>query len=475
MATAPIAHAAEHQASFAQVAGILRAALVLGPCGGFLFASILTIAAALQRSGGLWWLALAQAHGHLQLYGWAGLFVLGVALHFLPRLRGSPLAWPQLIPWILGAQVSSVIVRSLAQPLAAASPSPFSGTALIFSGLLELAAFGAALMLLGTTLLRGQPFTDRPAFMKVSPLILGAFSALGLATLVNLSNMMQLARSPLGLIPAMGDTLNITLGLFGFLIPIALAMSAQALPMYAGLTAFPQAQIWSFAAIYLSGVLAEVVGIMTSSVGAWSDTISGIGLALMGSGLLAFTLAFIRLMRSRGHIPRTITRLSLAPGKMVRAYQVQIATQRDAFGPFVALVAGAYSWALLAAVLLVIDGLWQALGGSLPLAIDAVRHSLTAGFITLLICGIAPRMLTAFSNSHIRSPALVHATLWLGLVAATLRVGAPLFAPMLASLGYAGDRADALLFGLSGPLGLALAICLVVNLWPTVTSPAISQ
>ena len=37
---------------------------------------------------GAWWAALTQAHGHAQLFGFAGLMVFGVALHFLPRLRG---------------------------------------------------------------------------------------------------------------------------------------------------------------------------------------------------------------------------------------------------------------------------------------------------------------------------------------------------------------------------------------------------
>jgi hypothetical protein len=60
----------------------------------------------------------------------------------------------------------------------------------------------------------------------------------------------------------------------------------------------------------------------------------------------------------------------------------------------------------------------------------------------------------------------VTATLWLGNSAAILRVGSLLIAPLLDALGPSGAFVDSLLFGLSGPLGLALAICLAVNLWP---------
>ena len=67
------------QEQFTRVAPILGAALLLGTGGGFVLASILTLSSAFHTPLGPWWLAVAQAHGHLQLYGWVGLFVLGKA------------------------------------------------------------------------------------------------------------------------------------------------------------------------------------------------------------------------------------------------------------------------------------------------------------------------------------------------------------------------------------------------------------
>jgi len=99
---------------------------------------------------------------------------------------------------------------------------------------------------------------------------------------------------------------------------------------------------------------------------------------------------------------------------------------------------------------------------------DAVRHAFAIGFIALLICGIAPRMLPGFSGGKIVSPSLVSATLWLGNAAAALRVGSLLFTPLFA--GTQGFAIDNFLFSLSGPCGLALAICLVINLWSTLRS-----
>src|ERR1051326_7015109 len=103
------------------------------------------------------------------------------------------------------------------------------------------------------------------------------------------------------------------------------------------------------------------------------------------------------------------------------------------------------------ALLLLIDGIGLLVTGTAPLVFDAIRHSFAIGFIALLICGIAPRMLPSFSGRHIASPRLVSATLWLGNAAALLRVGSILLAPFFPSTR--GSTVDTFLFSLSGPFG----------------------
>ncbi|HEX8037087.1 MAG TPA: hypothetical protein VF510_24740 [Ktedonobacterales bacterium] len=459
------------QEPFARVAPLLRSALVTGPCGGFLFAAILTISAAFHLNTGAWWIALAQAHGHLQLYGWAGLFVLGVALHFLPRLRGAPLAAPQLIAWIVGLQVTSIIVRGVSQPLAATSSSGIWRFGLIVSGVLEALAFGLVLLSAGTTFRHGLPLAKRPALLKIIPFLAIAFASLGLAAIVNLIDMFDAARTAPGIVLNPGDTLNVTLGLFGFFVPVALAMSAQALPMYAGLKVLSRRTLWSLAGVYVVGLLLYLTGIISGALSDWTTVLIGLGWIGLGGALLACVIAFIYMIRSRGKIPSHIARLSSAPEQMEHSYRTQIATQRENFGPFVALVASAYLWALVAGALLCLDGISMLANGTTVVAVDAIRHSLTIGFLTLLISGIAPRMLTAFSGGNIASPAFVTATLWLGNAAALLRVGSILLIPFMGGASTVPD----VLFGLSGPLGLAVAICLTINLWPALSGPRATE
>jgi uncharacterized protein involved in response to NO len=451
------------QEPFSRVAPMLKTALLLGIGGGFLLATILTITRILPVQLGAWWAALAQAHGHLQLYGWAGLFVLGVALHFLPRLRGTPLVAARLIPWILVSISVSMILRALCQPLLTVYPAMIWRVGLVGSGILEMGAFALILWSLILTATRGPRPTTRPAYWSVFPFLVGAFCALGLASIINLVNVVQAANG--GLVMNTGDMLNVTLGLFGFLVPVALAMSARSLPMYAGLDGFPRRILWLLAGAYFAGLILMGAGTIESS---WSSISMGIGSVLMGAVVMVFIGIFLALMRRRGRIPQRVAKLSPEPAVLTRSYQHQIKKEHTDYGPFVGLVASAYLWALLGALLLLIDGASMLIMGSELVSFDAIRHCFALGFIALLICGIAPRMLPSFSGGKMLSPRLVSATLWLGNIATLLRVGSLLLAPLFViTQGFA---IETFLFSLSGPCGLALALCLAINLWPALRS-----
>jgi len=460
----PMPEEMRKQEPFSRVAPILKTALLMGAGGGFLLATILTVTYALSIPLGAWWEALAQAHGHLQLYGWAGLFVLGVALHFLPRLRGTPLVGARFVPWLLGVLIVSLVLRAVSQLMLSIYPANVWRIGLVSSGILEGAAYTCALSLMVLTALSGPRPTTRPAYWSVFPFIAGAFCSLGIASIINLVNMAQAAQGS-GLALDASDALNVTLGLFGFLMPMALAMSARSLPMYAGLDGFPRRVLWPLAGVYFAGVLLLCISVDGGPLPApWAGFITGLGMALLGAVVLLFVGIFLNLMRRRGQLPERVAKLAPSPVTLAQTYQEHVKKEQTHYGPFVGLVASAYLWAMLGALLLLIDGCSMLATGNELVDFDAVRHAFALGFIALLICGIAPRMLPSFSGGKIVSPSLVSATLWLGNAAAVLRVGSLLFAPLFA--GTQGAAIDTILFSLSGPCGLALAICLAINLWP---------
>ncbi len=464
----PTSDEARKQEPFSRVSPMLKTALLMGAGGGFVLATVLTLAHAFSVPPGAWWEATAQAHGHLQLYGWAGLFVLGVALYFLPRLRGTPLVGARLVPWLLGILIVSLVLRAVTQPFVATNMGSMWRIGLVGSGILEVAAIVMILSLLILTALHGPRPTTRPAYWSVFPFFAGAFCSLGIASIINLVNVVQAAQGS-GLALYAGDTLNVTLGLFGFLMPMALAMSARSLPMYAGLDGFPRRVLWPLAGLYFTGVILLCVGVEGGpGPSPWTGFVDGLGMMLFGGVVLLFVGIFLSLIRRRGHVPERVAKLAPSPETLAQTYKQQVKKEQTHYGPFVGLVASAYLWAMLGALLLLVDGGSLLVTGSELVAFDAVRHSFAIGFIALLICGIAPRMLPGFSGGKIVSPKLVSATLWLGNAAAVLRVSSLLFGPFFA--GTQGLAINTILLSLSGPVGLALAICLAINLWPTLHS-----
>ncbi len=439
--------------SFVRTTPYLRAALLLGSGGGFALACVLTLAPLLRIPVGPWWAALVQTHGHLQLFGWAGLFVFGVAFSFLPRLRGRPLAWPALLSWLLGVLVLSLILRYISQPLLIATGWFLWDIMLVLSGVLEALALPAILMILvRTTVGKSTTKSVLEGVRSIAPFIFAAFLGLALSGILNLLNCVA-ALTHGGLVPATGDKVSITLGLFGFLVPVALATSTRMLPLYAHLQPFPTRLLWVLTLGYFAGLICWLLSLLLAGM----LSAHGLGLLLMGIAMLLFIGYFLHLMRNRTQLPPSVAMHAPHPEVLAERAKRRRQEERRRYGPYVALICTAYLWGTLGALLLVIDGIALLLFGVLPLAIDAIRHSFAVGFITLLICGIAVRLVPGFSSKMIRSPQLVTATLVLGNAAALLRVGPILLAPVL--------PASAFFFALSGPVGLALILCLTLNLW----------
>ena len=67
-----------------------------------------------------------NAHGHAQIFGWVGLFVMGFAYQAFPRFKHTALAHPRLAYATLGLMLAGIVGRSVAEPLAAALPGCWS-------------------------------------------------------------------------------------------------------------------------------------------------------------------------------------------------------------------------------------------------------------------------------------------------------------------------------------------------------------
>lgn len=81
-----------------------------------------------------------NAHGHAQIFGWVGLFVMGFAYQAFPRFKHTSLALPRLAWASLGCMLVGLVGRSIAEPMV---PSfPMAAPVAIASAWLEVVSIG---------------------------------------------------------------------------------------------------------------------------------------------------------------------------------------------------------------------------------------------------------------------------------------------------------------------------------------------
>lgn len=381
-----------------------HAAAVFALLPGFAAGGALFAAAALGAPSGPQWQLDAQGHGHAEVFGWAGMLVLGVGYHFLPRLRGTPLALPRLA----AASFSVLVVGLAARVLLQSSPALRISAALLpASSAAELSGVTLALIVLGRTFAAGPPVAARAGYAGVRPFVVVAFASLWLSLALDLLGLLVQAGNSPNALSAWAHIASLDVAFTGFLVPIGVAMSVRTFPLYFR------------ARLPDQRMLRLGLGL----------SVAGLGLRLLGR------LAGMPELVGVSEVAGGLALAGLAQGTMIFAARRPAAradVRRQGADPTELLAIAAYVWLAVAALTLGANGL-----GDLGIlagwgSADAVRHALGAGYVTLLIFGVGARLLPGFANRPLRAGRLVWATLAFGLLAALLRVG-----PRLVTVGHA--------------------------------------
>lgn len=364
--------------------------------------------------------AARLGHGYAQIFGFAALFVMGVALHVVPRFKGAPIAVPQLVVPTFWLQAT--------------------GATLAVSGALFRVA---ALQLAGATLLTAAALGF--AWVMRRTLASGAMTAQRLEPYLNA-------------------------GCVWLVLAGVLAMAAST-PRGSGLQASVwEAATWGFAASWLFGMSLRIVPAhlgLTPLRGSDADLLRRYyqtAVALwVGFGVLDVWLPL--------PLSRMVAGVALAGAGFAFILRLGMASPQSGEGAaaadgFVPFVVAGYLW--LAVSLLLLPGL-AALAALLgvsppPLVADFGRHAFTLGFLTQMIMGVALRVVPVFARKRLWSPALRTAVLWLLNLAVIVRG-----LQVAVALG-----ADALwpFVALSGPLALAAFIAFAANIVMSLRAPA---
>ena len=327
--------------------------------------------------------AWIQAHGHAQIFGWIGTFILGIGFYSLTKMGrlptfAIPRGWTCFALWTTG-----ITLRW------------FEGVVgwqwrilLPFSAFLELAGF----LLFFQTVSSHRPAASTAELQSTSRkpepwmlLVIGSTFGFLVTLLMNLIATIQVSIDNTG--PAFAhvpDQRMITLATWGFLVPAVWGFNARWLPVFLGLGQPRPRFLFLAFGLAWAAILAEFFGPLT-----WFA-------ALLPFAALSAVLAL--------HIAEP----SIQPAKITGVH--------PSFPYFVRL---AYVWLLIAAALS-IRASWNDVSGGIW---GASRHALTVGFLSTMVFAIGQRILPAFCGARVLySPRLMLASLAALNIGCLLRV-----------------------------------------------------
>jgi uncharacterized protein involved in response to NO len=327
--------------------------------------------------------AWLQAHGHAQVFGWVGSFILGIGFYSIPKLRSGArasftAAWACWAMWTIGAAVR----------WAANVYGWHWRTLLPVSASLELAAF-----LIFFRSVSGHR-SHEAGKQELEPwiwVVASASTGLLLVLLTNLAACVYVAiRGRTPAFPHLFDQRFLALVAWGFLVPFVWGFSAKWMTVFVGLKPARTKGL-------LAGVTTNLAGLASVLCG---YVFAGSCLLVIGAIVV---VAALRMFEPSVSEPKT----------------------RGVHSSFPFFVRMAYAWLLVAAVLGAAANLYDTSGGIW----GASRHALTVGFASVMILCVGQRVLPAFAGMKMLcSTKLMFVGLTLVTLGCTLRVSCEIVA-----------------------------------------------
>jgi hypothetical protein len=370
--------------------------------------------------------AWLQAHGHAQIFGWIGSFIIGIGFYSLSKMGGvQPFEIGR--GWLCwGLWSSGVALRWIANLYG----WQWRGM-LPLSALLELTAFLIFFASVGRhkkshlETARRSAGSKREIWMK---LVLSSTLGFLVTLLANLALTIQLGIGGTAMaLPHVADQRFLTLALWGFLALTIWGFSARWLPVFLGLRKPDEGML-------LSGLVCVAAGVVPTSLGA---------------GRLGGALLFIGAVCA-------------AMGLHIFDFSERPSKTHGIHPSFSFFVRAAYFWMLVAAA----TNIWALVADRSGGIFGASRHALTVGFISTMVFSIGQRVLPAFCGMRtLFSPGLMFASLLALNIGCVLRVATEVSA-------YNNNAAAAWkALPVSAILEMAAVTLFALNLFLTLLSP----
>ena len=330
-----------------------------------------------------------NAHGHAQIFGWVGLFVMGFAYQAFPRFKHTDLAYPRLAFASGFMMLTGIVVRSIGEPFVATQPW-MHGPVLV-AAWLEVAAIAIFAGIIFTTWLRsGKPLAFYDAYIA-SALIWFVAQAVYDATYLAATLATSERAELLTLVAQWQGPLR-EMQIHGFALLMILGVSQRMFHYFYGLPA-PSERLsrWMLPVLNFA-IIGEVLGLllMRSSGHTWAALWYGSSFVLAGSVVML-------VMNWKIFSPPTESDRSL---KFMRAAYVWLFVSLAML-----LLLPAYQFVVLP--MFAPDAVATQTGFS-HAYYGAIRHAITVGFVSLMIVGVAAKVVPTLNGVDVR----VLSSLW---------------------------------------------------------------
>lgn len=348
--------------------------LTLGAAWGAYLLARIAVAGSFTAAG----VQAVNAHGHAQIFGWVGLFVMGFAYQAFPRFKHTSLAHPRVAFATLWLLLTGLVGRSLGQMLAADHAWVWWLT--VAASACEVAAVAIFACLIVITWRRsGKPLAFYEYYILSA---LGWFLAQAIYESVYLTVTSSARGDELVALVSTWQAPLRDIQIHGFALLIILGVSQRLFHHFYGLSIANSWLSLSVLAVLNAAVAGEAAGLVLMKTGghAWA--------ALWYGSVLALATATAVLVKSwRIFSPAEDGDRSL---KFLRAAYVWL------FVSLAMLVAlPAYQYGLLAAV--APESAAARLGFS-HAYYGAARHAITVGFVSLMIVGVAAKVVPTLNG-----------------------------------------------------------------------------
>lgn len=393
-----ITESSDERANTALSRRFIKAALAITLTIGTAYGVVILTQIALGQSFSAPKLAITQAHGHAQIFGWVGLFIMGIAYYTLPKFKNLGLSSLKLANASFALMLGGIILRVIGQ-------AHGIGALTVVSGIPELASVGIYAYLMIKLIRRSETpeFYDRFIYASIGWMALGAVANIFLSIIMLIRHT--------DIIPAEFNDRFLHVLVFGFITNMILGYSLRILPHFMGLRQPIEKHANTAFLLYNAGVLIKVLGFPPIISGA--HELAGVLLFVYALGVFAKP-----------------------------ASSVEIAGVDNAYTWFIRL---GYAWLVATAFMVLGAGVYQAVTGNAPAHayVGAYRHAITVGFITTMMLGVAYRVLPIFNGVDLDSPRAIRASFALIAIGNALRVGGQLatmtnIKPFYAVMGISG-------------------------------------